>query len=299
MSWNIDSIPNLSGKHVLITGANSGIGLEAAKVLAAKGAKVMMACRNQSKGQAALESIKQATPAADLELLSLDLSSLTSVRSFADAFLKHHDRLDILVNNAGIMIPPYAKTEDGFESQFGTNHLGHFALTARLFPLLEQSDAGRVVVVSSVAHRFGRIHFNNLNWEKRYSRWLAYGQSKLANLMFAKELQRRLQRQGSKVIAVAVHPGYANTNLQRHVTGGSLFNSIFSQSQQDGCLPTLYGATEPSLTGGEYIGPNGLFELKGKPDLAYSNAKSNDEATAKKLWQVSEQLTQEPFLSAA
>lgn len=299
MAWSTASIPNLSGKTILVTGANSGIGLEASKIFAAKGARVVLACRNPEKGQAALASIRELTPAADLDLMTLDLSSLESVRQFSNEFTQRYEQLDILVNNAGIMVPPYTKTADGFESQFGTNHLGHFVLTARLLPLLEKSGQGRVVVVSSVAHRFGHIRFKDLNWEKRYSRWLAYGQSKLANLMFAKELQRRLKQQGSNVIAVAVHPGYSNTNLQRHVTGGSLFNSIFSQSQQEGCLPTVFGATNPDLKGGEYIGPDGWFEMKGKPDRAFSNRKSNDERTAKKLWDVSEQMTQETFFSVA
>lgn len=299
MHWSVENIPNLQGKRVLITGANSGIGLEAAKVFAAKGAQVILACRNAEKGTQAMEIIKQATPQANLKLMNLDLSSLDSVRSFCDDFKKEYNHLDILVNNAGVMAPPYAKTQDGFESQFGTNHLGHFTLTALLLPLLEQSEAGRVVVVSSVAHRVGKIRFNDLNWEKRYSRWLAYGQSKLANLMFAKELQRRLTANGSKVIAVAVHPGYSSTNLQRHIFGGNLMNALISQSQEKGALPTLCAATHEGLKGGEYIGPDGFMEMKGKPDFAYSAPLSNDESVAKKLWEVSEQMTQEAFLSAA
>jgi NAD(P)-dependent dehydrogenase (short-subunit alcohol dehydrogenase family) len=299
MSWNVASIPNQQGKTVLITGANSGIGFEAAKVFTGKGAKVILACRNQNKGADAITAIKQDIPAADLELMNLDLSSLSSVASFAESFKQRYDKLDILVNNAGVMAPPYSKTADGFESQFGTNHLGHFALTGQLLALLEKADAGRVVVVSSVAHRVGRINFNDLNCEKRYSRWLAYGQSKLANLLFAKELQRRLQQQGSSVRSVAVHPGYSNTNLQQFMPGHRLFNAIFSQPQQDGCMPTLYAATHDSIQGGEYIGPDGFMEIKGMPKRAYANRRSQDENVAKRLWQVSEALTQVNYLSAA
>ncbi|MEE2732737.1 MAG: oxidoreductase [Pseudomonadota bacterium] len=299
MQWSIDSISDLNNKTILITGANSGIGFEAAKVLAAKGAHVILACRNPSKGQAAIDAIKRDHAGAQLTLMSLDLSSLQSVRDFCAAVAARVDHLDVLVNNAGVMAPPYSKTADGFESQFGTNHLGHFALTALLLPLLEKAEAGRVVVVSSVAHRLGNIRFHDLNWEKRYSRWQAYGQSKLANLMFAKELQRRLQQRGSKVIAVAVHPGYSNTNLQQYMPGSQLLNSIFSQSQSAGALPTLCAVTQPGLSGGEYIGPNGFLEMQGKPDLAYSTRRSNDTAIAQRLWDVSEQMTGESFLSAA
>ena len=298
MDWSIDTIPDLKDKIIVVTGANSGIGLEATKVFAARNAHVILACRNLEKGAAALETIKQATPQAELTLMGLDLSSLDSVRAFSDALKQRVDHVDILVNNAGIMAPPYSKTADGFESQFGTNHLGHFTLTALLLPLLEQANAGRVVVISSVAHRIGRIRFNDLNWEKHYSRWLAYGQSKLANLMFAKELQRRLSARGSKVMAVAAHPGYSNTHLQRHVPGGGVFNAIFSQSQARGALPTLCAATSDALKGGEYIGPSGFMEMQGEPDLASSNALSNNTEVARKLWEVSERLTRESFLAA-
>ncbi|MBA56180.1 MAG: short-chain dehydrogenase [Pseudomonadales bacterium] len=299
MHWSIDSIPNLNHKTILITGANSGIGFEAARVFAAKGARLILACRNQQKGQAAINRILQESPRAQLTLMSLDLSSLDSVKAFSAAVTEQFDHIDVLVNNAGVMAPPYSKTKDGFESQFGTNHLGHFALTARLLPLLEKAEAGRVVVVSSVAHRLGHIRFKDLNWENRYSRWQAYGQSKLANLMFAKELQRRLQARGSRVIAVAVHPGYSNTNLQQYMPVNRLLNSLFSQSQEKGALPTLCAATQPDLSGGEYIGPNGFLEMQGKPDLAYSTPRSNDKTIARRLWDVSEKMTGESFLSVA
>lgn len=297
MQWSVDSIPDLNNKIILITGANSGIGFEAARVFAAKGARLILACRNLEKAKKAMDQILRETPTADLTTMSLDLSSLDSVREFSSAVADQFDHIDVLVNNAGVMAPPYSKTKDGFESQFGTNHLGHFALTARLLPLLEKAEAGRVVVVSSVAHRMGYIRFKDLNWESRYSRWQAYGQSKLANLMFAKELQRRLRQRGSKVIAVAVHPGYSNTNLQQYMPANRLLNSLFSQSQEKGALPTLCAATQSDLGGGEYIGPNGFLEMQGKPDLAYSTPRSNDEATAKRLWEVSEKMTGESFLN--
>ena len=297
MQWSVDSIPDLNNKIILITGANSGIGFEAARVFAAKGARLILACRNLEKAKKAMDQILRETPTADLTTMSLDLSSLDSVREFSSAVAEQFDHIDVLVNNAGVMAPPYSKTKDGFESQFGTNHLGHFALTARLLPLLEKAEAGRVVVVSSVAHRMGYIRFKDLNWESRYSRWQAYGQSKLANLMFAKELQRRLRQRGSKVIAVAVHPGYSNTNLQQYMPANRLLNSLFSQSQEKGALPTLCAATQSDLGGGEYIGPNGFLEMQGKPDLAYSTPRSNDEATAKRLWEVSEKMTGESFLN--
>lgn len=297
MRWSVDSISGLNDKIILITGANSGIGFEAAKVFAAKGAQVILACRNENKAKAAIDLILQETPSAKLTLMNLDLSSLNSVREFSATVAGQFDHIDVLVNNAGVMAPPYSKTEDGFESQFGTNHLGHFALTARLLPLLEKAEAGRIVVVSSVAHRMGYIRFKDLNWESRYSRWQAYGQSKLANLMFAKELQRRLKQRGSKVIAVAVHPGYSNTNLQQYMPANRLLNSLFSQSQEKGALPTLCAATQSNLNGGEYIGPNGFLEMQGRPDLAYSTPRSNNEANARRLWDVSEKMTGESFLS--
>ena len=297
MSWDLDSISDQTGKRVIVTGANSGIGFEAAQVLAGKGAEVILACRNQSKGEAALAAIRQACPNSQVSLMSLDLSSLASVAEFAEAFKARYDRLDVLINNAGVMAPPFSSTADGFEMQFGTNHLGHFALTGYLLPLLEAADAGRIVVVSSVAHRFGRLNFNNLNSEKRYLRWPVYAQSKLANLVFARELQRRLQQQGSKVIAVAVHPGYSDTNLQRHTPGGAIMNRI-AQSQLEGAMPTLYGSTEAGIKGGEYIGPDGWFELKGRPRRAYVAPKARDEAAASRLWDVSESLTRVNYLSA-
>ncbi len=297
MSWNLESMGDQTGKRILITGANSGIGFEAAQVLVMKGAEVIMACRSQEKGQAALERIQQACPQGKVSLMSLDLASLESINSFAEEFKSHYDRLDILINNAGVMAPPFAKTTDGFEMQFGTNHLGHFALTGHLLPLLEAAEAGRIVVVSSLAHRFGKINFSNLNAEKHYMRWPAYGQSKLANLMFAKELQRRLEQAGSNVIAVAVHPGYSATDLQRYMPGKSVLNKI-AQSQLEGAMPTLYAATDTAIRGGDYIGPDGWLEIKGRPQRAFVARKAVDAAAASRLWDVSENMTQVHYLSA-
>ncbi|MDX1695036.1 MAG: oxidoreductase [Ketobacteraceae bacterium] len=297
MGWELDSIKDQTGKRVLITGANSGIGFEAARVLAGKGAEVILACRNPEKGESALADIRQDYPQSQVSLMTLDLASLASIEQFANDFKTRYDRLDILINNAGVMAPPFTRTADGFELQFGTNHLGHFALTGHLLPLLEAADAGRIVVVSSLAHRFGKLSFSNLNGEKRYLRWPAYAQSKLANLVFAQELQRRLDQAGSSVIAVAVHPGYSATNLQRHTPGGALMNKI-AQSQLEGAMPTLYAATEPGISGGEYIGPDGWLEIKGRPRKARVAAKARDPQTAARLWDVSESLTQVQYLSA-
>lgn len=298
MSWDIQQIPSLEGKVILVTGANSGIGFEAAKVLLSKGAEVVLACRSQEKGTAAVNEIKSAIPDAKIVLMTLDLASLDSINKFTAAFKQKYSQLDILINNAGVMAPPFSKTADGFESQFGTNHLGHFALTGQLLPLLEAAENGRVVVLSSLAHRMGKINFSNLNSEKSYMRWLAYGQSKLANLMFARELQRRLALNGSKVIVAAAHPGYSSTNLQRYTPGAFFMNKI-AQSQQAGCMPTLFAATSDSIKGGEYIGPDGWMEVKGNPRAAYVAPKATNVEVAARLWDVSEDLTKVKFLSVA
>lgn len=273
MNWNIDQISNLDTKTVLITGANSGIGLEAAKILASKGAEVILACRNPAKGKMALEKVQTLSGSSSASLMELDLANLESISAFTNEFSKRYKKLDILINNAGVMAPPFSTTKDGFESQFGTNHLGHFALTGQLLPLLEEADQGRIVILSSIAHKVGKINLENLNGEKYYQKWVAYGQSKLANLMFAMELQRRLSHSGSKVISVAAHPGYSATNLQQYMTGGALMNRI-AQSQEKGCLPTLLAATSDEISGGDYIAP-----------------KANDLHVASRLWDVSQEMT--------
>ena len=275
----------MTGRVVVITGANSGIGRAAASKLAGAGARVVLAVRNTDKGQAAAATMPGAT-----EVRPLDLASLASVREFAAGW---DGEIDLLVNNAGVMVPPLSQTADGFELQFGTNHLGHFALTN----LLLDHVTGRVVTVASGAHRFGQIDFDDLNWERRpYKRWRAYGQSKLANLLFTAELQRRLSAVGSTVLATAAHPGYASTNLQFH-SGERLFdmlsvagNRIVAQDADGGARPTLYAATA-DIPGDSYAGPGGFMELRGAPTLVDRSAAAKDTAVARRLWEVSEQLT--------
>jgi NAD(P)-dependent dehydrogenase (short-subunit alcohol dehydrogenase family) len=275
----------MSGRTVIVTGANSGIGRSAAGALAGAGARVILAVRNTSKGEAAAASMRGET-----EVRQLDLADLASVRAFAAEW---DGDIDLLINNAGVMVPPPGKTADGFETQFGTNHLGHFALTN----LLLDHVKGRVVVVASGAHKMGRIDFDDLNWEhKRYRRWAAYGQSKLANLLFASELQRRLTEVGSPVLVTAAHPGYAATNLQSHSENRfnemtmKIGNRLFAQSEDAGALPTLYAATQ-AIPGNSYVGPSGFMEGRGAPELVGRSKAAKDEAVARRLWDVSEQLT--------
>ena len=266
--WTVDSIPDQSGKTIIVTGANSGIGYEAALALAKKGANVVLACRSPERSQAAADRIRAAAPKANLELAPLDLSSLRSVRSFAEWFQRTHERLDVLVNNAGVMAIPRQLTEDGFELQLATNHLGHFALTGLLLGrMLTSANAGapsRIVNVSSMVHTIGRFDWSDLQMERRYSKWLAYGRSKLANLLFTYELARRLEARGAPVIAVACHPGYAATNLQAvgpKMTGSAfgqavmaIGNSVFAQSAEAGAWPTLRAATAPDVRSGDFTG---------------------------------------------
>jgi len=287
---------NLNGKTVVITGANSGIGYEAVKALSAMGAKVIMAVRSKEKGQAALNAILEDNDSAKVELMQLDLADLESVRAFANGIQSRFDRLDLLINNAGVMIPPYGKTKDGFELQFGSNHLGHFALTGMLLPLLKNTPGSRVVTLSSIAHRGASIDFNNLDGSNGYKAMKFYGQSKLANLLFAKELDNRFKQHGIKTLSIACHPGISNTNLfkmgkaetPRYLKG---LMSIFTQPAKMGVLPTLYAATDESLKGGEYIGPDGRGNRKGNPAIETPAAGVYEETTMKKLWEVSESLT--------
>jgi len=299
--WIEQNIPGLTDKVAVITGANSGLGFEAAKVLAAKGAHVVLAVRDAAKGKQAAQEIKRAVPAAGLEVLSLDLASLTSVRRFAEAFPATHGRLDMLINNAGVMAIPRRVTTDGFEMQFGTNHLGHFALTGLLLPLILRTPSSRIVTVSSGAHMFGKINFDDLQSERSYSKFGVYGQSKLANLLFVYELQRRLQAAGCGAISVAAHPGYASTNLQAvgpQMEGSKLgartmsaANRVLAQSAAMGALPEVYAATSPDVRGGDYIGPDGFMGQKGFPQKVGSNSRSYDQEVAARLWAVSEELT--------
>ena len=289
--WTALDIPDQSGKVVIITGANSGIGYEAAGALAKKGATVVMACRNLEKGEAAAKAIIDEGPTGQVVLLHLDLADLSSVRRFADEFSAEYDRLDVLVNNGGIMAVPKGKTVDGFEMQIGTNHLGHYALSGLLIEMLKTTQNARVVTVSSYAHVMGKINFDDLNSEKSYQRWSAYGRSKLANVLFGYELQRRLAANGHPPISLVVHPGYAATNLQRNTGLFSFANYFFAQSQEMGALPTLYAATSADIQGGEYIGPDGLMGQRGYPQVARSSRASHNEQVAKRLWEVSEELT--------
>jgi NAD(P)-dependent dehydrogenase (short-subunit alcohol dehydrogenase family) len=295
--WTAADIPDQSGRVAVVTGANSGIGLVTARELARVGARVVLAVRNAEKGAAAASEIVAAVPNADLEVGSLDLGSLDSVRGFAEWFGGEHAGLDLLINNAGVMAPPRQVTADGYELQFGTNHLGHFALTGLLLGRMEGREDARVVTVSSGAHRMGRINFDDLQGERRYGRWSAYGQSKLANLLFAFELSRRLLAAGSTVKSLAAHPGYAATNLQSAAAPQpdrlfmAVTNRVLAQSAEMGALPLLYAATCPGLEGGTYIGPDGLFEQRGYPKKVVASAAARDEEAARKLWEASVGLT--------
>lgn len=288
--WTAAAIPDQTGRVAVVTGANTGIGFETAAALAARSAKVVLACRNPLKAGDAMARIRARTPEADLEFLELDLASLGSIERFADAFAAASDRLDLLINNAGVMAPPFARTEDGFELQFGCNHLGHFALTGRLLDLLRATSDSRVVTVSSLTHRMADLDFDNLNAEKGYRKMAAYGRSKLANLLFTFELQRRLERAGSRVRAVAAHPGWTRTDLQRHASAMDIFGGL-TQGPARGALPTLRAAVDPEARGGDYFGPRGLFELVGYPRRVGASSAARNEDDARRLWRISEEMT--------
>ena len=296
--WTADQIPDQTGKLAVVTGANSGLGLIAARELARAGATVILACRNTEKGAEARRQIEAALPGVGLEVGRLDLASLGSVREFAQLFSAKHNGLDLLINNAGVMAVSRRRlTDEGFELQFGTNHLGHFALTALLIETMSGREDARVVNVSSGAHRMGRIDFDDLQGERSYRRWGAYGQSKLANLLFAFELDRRLRAAGSSIRSVAAHPGYAATNLQSAAAPPadrmfmSFTNKIFAQSAEMGALPILYAATAADIEGGKYIGPGGFMEQRGYPKVVEARPSAYDEDVAARLWEVSEELT--------
>lgn len=296
--WTADDIPDLTGLRAVVTGANAGLGLQTALQLARHGAWTTLACRHEERGRAAVEQVRAeiggGPGTADLALV--DLSDLSSVRRFAESW---HGPLDILVNNAGIMAVPYGRTVDGFESQLGTNHLGHFALTGLLLPALRQARAARVVSVSSVGHRMGAIDFDDLQWERGYRRWPAYGRSKLANLLFMRELVRRLNGAGSTVLAAAAHPGLSDTELLNGLVGrsgplytvGKTLTSWTGQPASEGALPSLYAATAPDVVPGDYFGPSGRGERKGPPTRVGMSARARDAAVGERLWDVSEDLT--------
>lgn len=299
-AWSIQDIPSRSTQLAVVTGATGGLGYETALALARAGAEVLLTGRNEQKGSVAVDRIQRAVPAAKIRFESLDLASLASVRAFATKMIANGRPLDILVNNAGVMdLPGRRLSEDGFELQFGTNHLGHFALTGLLLPLLRLAKAPRVVNVSSLAHRGGKIDFGNLQGERKYRSWPAYQQSKLANLLFTFELQRRSDAYGWGLMSNAAHPGYARTDLIPNGPGSGgvkgtlmkLFSLFMSHSAADGALPQIFAATSPAATPAGYYGPNGFYELKGAVAAAKVFPQANDAAVARRLWEVSEQLT--------
>ena len=293
--WTAADIPDQAGRVAVVTGANSGLGLVTARELARAGARVTLACRSAEKGETAAGRIRSAVPGADVTPAVLDLAALESVRAFAAGA---PERVDLLINNAGVMAAPRRLTAEGFESQFGTNHLGHFALTGLLLGRLLSAPAPRVVTVSSALHRRGTMSFDDLQGEHKYNPWGAYGQSKLANLMFCFELQRRAVEAGTALLSMAAHPGYAATNLQFAATDrfyekafGWIGNRLLAQSADMGALPTLYAATVSDLPGGTYVGPGGRSEQRGYPRVVTAAGKAYDEAAWRRLWEVSEQLT--------
>ena len=289
--WTTDDIPDQTSRTILVTGANSGLGLRSAQALAARGARVLLACRNAEKAATALAEVAAGATGPAPEVVALDLADLDSVRAAADDVAGRTESLDVLMNNAGIMATPKGRTPQGFESQLGTNHLGHFALTGLLLPLLQRAEAPRVISTSSQAHRMGRMRWDDLQWERGYERWRAYGQSKLANLLFMRELARR----APGIISAAAHPGWAATHLQ---SGeglakrlSALGNRVFAQSDAMGALPQLYAATMPDVRSGEYFGPDGMFERAGHPTRVGMTAAASSDEDAARLWDVSEQLT--------
>ncbi len=299
-AWSTADIPDQSGRIAVVTGATSGIGLITARELARAGATVVLACRNIDKAEQVATQIRLASAGARVETVPLDLTSLASVERCSDGLHERFGHIDLLVNNAGVMAPPLRRTEDGFELQFGTNHLGHFALTGQVLDLLLAAPAPRVTVVASSAHRIGRMRWDDLNWERGYRRWPAYGQSKLSNLLFAFELQRRAQLAGSGLLVTAAHPGYAATHLQTagpELAGATLMgrlmgagNRVIAQSDESGALPTLYAATM-DLPPGSYAGPDGPFEMRGAPTLVGTANATRDAQAQTRLWEASEQLT--------
>jgi NAD(P)-dependent dehydrogenase (short-subunit alcohol dehydrogenase family) len=297
-TWTVDDIPGQQGKVAVVTGANSGIGFETARQLAKRGAAVVLASRDEAKARDGVERIARQVPGAATDVVRLDLASLASVRKAAEQVRSRYRQLDLLVNNAGLMMPPLGRTEDGFELQFGTNHLGHFALTGLLLGRLLAAPGSRVVTVSSFGHRQGRIDLADPNFERRpYSPMAAYGQSKLANLMFTYELQRRLASAGAPTIAVALEPGAVRTELQRHMAGGMhvvgnlLMRALGQPDAAAGALATLRAATDPAVKGGEYYGPDGFLGWSGRPKVKRSSERSYDHGVQRGLWTESERLT--------
>ena len=299
-NWNINQIEDLKGKVIIITGATSGLGKEAAKQIALKNAEVIMAVRNTEKATQVKQEIESLYHSANVKIKHLDLASLASIQSFADDIKSTYKQLHILINNAGVMMSPYDTTEDGFEKQMGTNHLGPFALTGQLLPLLMATPMSRIVNTSSIAHRQGNIDFSDINWEKRkYKTSRAYGDSKLANLYFTFDLARKLEHAGNNPIVTAAHPGWTRTELQRHSGLFQFLNNFFSQKVEQGVLPTLRAAFDQEAQTGDYFGPSGFAEMQGSPVKVKANDLSKDLAKAKNLWQLSEKLTQVRYFEAS
>ena len=301
MKWTRENMPTQQGKRVVITGANSGLGFFTSLAFAQKGARVIMACRNLEKGELARQKILEFNPEVEPELWELDLSSLSSVKAFAQLYLSGNEGPELLINNAGLMAIPYLKTEDGFEMQFGVNYLGHFALTALLWKGMRDRKGARIVNVSSLAHRFGKMRFFDINWEQAYSKWGAYGMSKLSSLLFTMELAGKLKESGSVVTVAAAHPGYADTSLQAKgmLMAGSkkkadffnLANRFIAQSGEMGALPSLYAATAADVEQGAFYGPSGMLRMKGWPSPEKPDPKRVTPDAAMKLWELSEELT--------
>ena len=291
--WSVKNIPDQTGRVVIITGSTSGIGKAGTKILAQKNAKVIMAVRNVAKGEAVVQEIRSSLQKADIEVRKLDLSDLDSVRAFSKGVINDYEHLDILINNAGIMLCPFSRTKNGFEIQMGTNHLGHFALTGLLMPLLKKTKGSRIVSTSSAGHRVANIKLEDINWEKRkYKTNIAYADSKIANLYFAYELARRLEGEPNAPVVTASHPGWTRSELQRHSGVLRFLNIFFSQGPEQGILPSLRGAIDPNAKSGDYYGPSRFFEMHGSPVKVKSNKRSYDTEAARKLWEISEELTQ-------
>ena len=292
MDWSQNNIPDQRGRVAIVTGANSGIGLETARELARKGAHVVLACRSQTRANEALSDIRSGLPEAKLEFLALDLADLDQVRVFAATVHERFDRLDLLINNAGVMIPPASKTKQGYELQFGVNHIGHFALTGTLLDLLIATDGARIVNVSSSAHRFGRMNFDDLDFDARgYNASAAYGQSKLANLLFTSELTRKIAAVEGRVLVAAAHPGWTQTNLQQHSDFIQRLNPFFGMEPIGGALPTLRASTAPDVEAGDYFGPSRFFEMWGAPKKVGRAKAAQNREDAERLWVVSERLS--------
>ena len=290
--WTADNIPSQQNRVAIVTGANSGIGFETALALAEKDASVILACRSEQRGREAVLRIKATAKNARVRFMKLDLSDLNQVEAFANAFKVEYSRLDLLINNAGVMMPPLGYTKQGFELQIGINHFGHFALTGHLLPLLSSNEHARIVNVSSIAHRSGKMDFDDLHWRnKRYSKMAAYGQSKLANLLFTFELQRRLKKRGLGQTVVAAHPGWTHTNLARDYGLFRFFMPLAGMSPAQGALPTLRATTDKSVRAGEYYGPNGFKEIRGFPVPVSCTAAAKSQSDANTLWQQSEKST--------